>query len=163
MDKKTLITEVIKELEIQKLQIEEGLKTTLKSAAEAPSAMQSHSDTTRSQMHRLAEELRNSLTEKERAISALRNLPEEQLQRSEVVQIGSVVEVQESGDKRSFYFILPEGGGTEVKNEKQRIVVITSRTPLAAVLFGKKKGNIAKFQIPTASKKDREMTILNVW
>lgn len=163
MNKKLLIAEIIKKLEIEKLQIEMSLKTTLQAAVEAPSAMQSHSDTRKSQMHALADNFRNLLVEKERAISALRNLPESQLQQSEVVQISSVVEVQESGDKQSFYFVLPEGGGIEIKNKKQCIVVVTSRAPFATVLIGKKKGDSIKFQISSDSGKNREMTILNVW
>jgi len=161
MNKKLLIAEIIRELETERSQVEINLKSTLRAAAEAPGAMQSHSDTTKSQMHTLADNIRNSLVEKERAISALGNLPESQLQQSEVVQIGSVVEVQESGDKQSFYFVLPEGGGINVKNEKRCIAVLTSRAPLAMVLIGKKKGDSTKFQIPSG--KDREMTILNVW
>mgnify|MGYP001590122840 CR=1 FL=1 len=163
MDKKFLITEIIKELEAQKMQNEISLKATLQAAIEAPGAMESHSDTTKAQMHTLADNLRNSLTEKERAISVLRNLPEDQLQQSEVVQIGSVVEIQESGDKRNSYFVLPEGGGIEVKDEKRCVFVIASRAPLAKVLIGKKKGDSTKLQIPSSSGKDREMTILNVW
>lgn len=72
MNKKALLASTILELEKQKNNLTASVETTHQIAVEAPGAMQSHSDTTKAQTHILADNLRNLLAEKERAIAVLK-------------------------------------------------------------------------------------------
>ena len=55
------------------------------------------------------------------------------------IGVGALVEL-ETGGERSFYFIGPRAGGTEVVQDKMEILVITPQSPLGAQLLGKKAG-----------------------
>lgn len=122
--------------------------------------MQSHSDTTKSQMSRLAEEIQRSINEKGLAIRTLDALIYSGLPSDvDAIRVGSVVEVCDERNEREIFFILPAGGGIEVADDDRTILVVTSRAPLAVALFGKRQGETAKLQIGS---RHRELTIVNI-
>ncbi|MEK7635928.1 MAG: GreA/GreB family elongation factor [Patescibacteria group bacterium] len=149
IDKKCLIEAVINELKRQESEIENSLKATRKAAIEAPGAMQSKSDTTKFQMNILSDTLRATISEKKNAISILSAFPESQLKLLNSVQIGAIVELQKNKENFYFYFVLPEGGGVEVKYDTKRITIITPKTPIARSLIGKNEGDLVEFKTPT--------------
>ena len=73
------------------------------------------------------------------AIAAFEELPAKKFGVDDAVDLGALVEL-EHGGKRSFYFIGPRAGGTEVLHDKREILVITPQSPLGAQLAGKKSG-----------------------
>ncbi len=62
------------------------------------------------------------------------------------IDVGAFVEVEVKGE-RSFYFIGPRAGGTEVQHDKKEILVITPQSPLGQQLVGKKQGERVKIEI----------------
>ena len=58
----------------------------------------------------------------------------------EPIGLGALVELEHGGEK-SFYFIGPRAGGTEVLHDKKEILVITPQSPLGEQLMGKKSGD----------------------
>jgi transcription elongation GreA/GreB family factor len=77
--------------------------------------------------------------ELEAAISDFQKLSARPFTTDEPVGIGALVELETGGDK-SFYFIGPRAGGTEVIHDKNEILVITPQSPLGEQLAGKKAG-----------------------
>ena len=73
------------------------------------------------------------------AIAEFEKLPAKQFGAGEPVDLGALVEL-ENGGERSFYFIGPRAGGTEVVHDKKEILVITPQSPLGAQLADKKSG-----------------------
>jgi hypothetical protein len=57
----------------------------------------------------------------------------------EPIGLGALVELELGGEK-SFYFIGPRAGGTEVVQDRIEILVITPQSPLGEQLMGKKQG-----------------------
>ena len=57
----------------------------------------------------------------------------------EPIGLGALVELELGGEK-SFYFIGPRAGGTEVAQDRIEILVITPQSPLGEQLMGKKQG-----------------------
>ena len=63
------------------------------------------------------------------------------------VDVGALVELETEpgagrGDgERSFYFIGPRAGGTEVVHDKKTILVITPESPLGREVVGKRQGD----------------------
>lgn len=155
MDKTIILSAVIDELKTEKQEIEAGLKTTKQTAIDAPSPMQSHSDTTKFQMNILADNLKRSLEEKENSINALILFSQNQPNSSSIIQMGSVIELREAGSVK-FYFILPAGGGIKIEKNNKIITVITPQTPLAAALQGKSKSDKIKFRT-------KELEIINIF
>jgi transcription elongation GreA/GreB family factor len=73
------------------------------------------------------------------AIAEFEKLPAKKFGADEPVGLGALVEVDQGGE-RSFYFIGPRAGGTEVVHDKKEILVITPQSPLGAQLTGRKTG-----------------------
>jgi transcription elongation GreA/GreB family factor len=57
----------------------------------------------------------------------------------EAIGLGALVELEHGGEK-SFYFLGPRAGGTEVIHDRQEILVITPQSPLGGQLLGRKQG-----------------------
>ncbi|MFM2293660.1 MAG: hypothetical protein RLZZ350_73 [Verrucomicrobiota bacterium] len=75
----------------------------------------------------------------EAAIAEFEKLDARNFTAADPVAIGALIEVEVNREK-SFYFLGPRAGGTEVVHEKQEILVITPHSPLGAQLLGKKVG-----------------------
>ena len=66
------------------------------------------------------------------------------------IDVGAFVELNGKRDK-SYYFIGPRAGGTEVIQEGKEVMVITPQSPLGQQLVGKKKGDRIKLQVGAGS------------
>jgi len=58
----------------------------------------------------------------------------------EAIGLGALVEIEHGGEK-SYYFLGPRAGGTEVIHDHKEILVITPQSPLGEQLMGKKAGD----------------------
>jgi len=65
---------------------------------------------------------------------------------SEVVGVGSLVELEDERGSRHF-FMAPGGGGTRVQVEGGRLVVVSPTAPLGAALMGLREGD--SLSLPT--------------
>ena len=81
----------------------------------------------------------------EQAIAQFEALPLRDFAANDAIDVGAVVELQGKREK-SFYFLGPRGGGTEVQYDGKEIVVITPQSPLGQQLVGKKKGEKIRLQ-----------------
>ncbi len=163
MDKKVILAGILKELEQQRMELQENLDTTKQAAVDAPGAMQSKSDTTKFQMNTLANAMRRSLTDKDQVIHALKDFSASQIKDHDTVQIGAIVEVKEDNGQQLTYFSLTQGGGTEIHHAGKLITVVTPNAPISAFLLGKKKGDTVEFPIPSKPGSVRKMTVTHVW
>lgn len=162
MTKQELLHCIIEELSQEIANAEQNFKMTMQAAADAPGAMQSHSDTTKSQMSRLAEGIQRSINEKNQSLRTLRGMADENSFSGsyEEVKIGSIVEVLSEHDERVSYFILPVGGGIKITDNKRVILTATPQAPLIAALLGKKRNQTIILQMRPKQKK---FTIVNIW
>ncbi len=159
MDKKTVIKGVIDELGRQRAELETGLKSAEEAALESPGAMQSHSDTTKSQMHTLAMNIKNMVKQKETAIGSLNKLMDSEKVFGSVKE-GALVETKGEDGKENFYIIAPDGGaGATIVREDATIISITLATPLGTVLSGKTAGETAILRTRTG---ERKIKIINI-
>jgi transcription elongation GreA/GreB family factor len=76
----------------------------------------------------------------EAAIAEFERLPVKKFGVDEPIGLGALVELDHVGEK-SFYFIGPRAGGTEVLHDQREILVITPQSPLGEQLVGKKTGD----------------------
>lgn len=80
------------------------------------------------------------------------------------VDVGAVVELEARHDtepvERSFYFIGPKAGGTEIIHAKKSILVITPESPLGREVMGKQQGDLFRFTLAGLS---RNYRVVSVW
>lgn len=146
MTKKNLIERLLINLEEEAESLRNSAESARQAAIDAPGAMQSKSDTTKSQMSRLAENLSSLYHQTQRSISALREIDTSRT--CKVVEIGAIVKIKE-GQNEDYYFILPPGcGGQSIKLEKQEVNTIAVNSPMAQVLLNKKAGDVVKVKVP---------------
>ena len=88
--------------------------------------------------------------ELEQAIAKLRALSLRDFGNGEPADIGAVIELH-AGKEKTFYFLLPSAGGTEVLYNADEFLVITPESPLGQQLVGRKKGD--RFQLEIAGSK----------
>ena len=62
------------------------------------------------------------------------------------IDVGALVELKDKKE-RSFYFIGPRAGGTEVTHEEREVLVITPQSPLGRQIVGRKQGDKVKLEI----------------
>jgi transcription elongation GreA/GreB family factor len=90
--------------------------------------------------------------ETEAAIAAFKKLEARTFQPGEAIDLGAVVELENRGE-RTTYFIGPKAGGTEVVLDGLEILVITPQSPLGEQLQGKQPGD--RLQLTTAGGRDQ--------
>ena len=78
--------------------------------------------------------------ELETAIAEFEKLEVRQFTNGDGIDVGALVQLETDGEK-SFYFIGPRAGGTEVEQDKREVLVITPQSPLGAQLMEKKAGD----------------------
>jgi transcription elongation GreA/GreB family factor len=83
------------------------------------------------------------------AIEAFEALPPRTFSPEEGIDVGALVEL-EAGGAKTFYFMGPRAGGTEVQHENQEVLVITPQSPLGEQLAGKKQGDTLQIEIAGA-------------
>jgi transcription elongation GreA/GreB family factor len=59
---------------------------------------------------------------------------------NEPIELGALVELEDTVGERSLYLVAPRAGGTEVTLQKREILVITPQSPLGRQLIGRKQG-----------------------
>jgi transcription elongation GreA/GreB family factor len=78
--------------------------------------------------------------ELEAAIAEYQKLGVKKFAPGDAIAVGALVELEHGGEK-SFYFVGPRAGGTEVVHDRKEILVITPQSPLGESLLGKKSGD----------------------
>jgi transcription elongation GreA/GreB family factor len=78
--------------------------------------------------------------ELEAAIAEFEKLGGKKFANGDGIGIGALVELEQLGEK-SFYFIGPRAGGTEIEHDRKEILVITPQSPLGGQLLEKKSGD----------------------
>ena len=151
---KKIVTKLTSELEVY-------FRAAQASRAEATheqSKAESKYDTRGLEASYLARGQSKQIAELEAAIEDFGKLDAHSFAAGQAISIGALVEL-ETGGERSFYFIGPRAGGTEVMHEKQEVLVITPQSPLGAQLMEKKQGDQPKLNLGGRTQPAR---ILNV-
>ena len=78
--------------------------------------------------------------ELEAAIAEFEKLDGRPLAEDQGIGLGALVELEHGGEK-TWYFLGPRAGGTEVIHDKREILIITPQSPLGGQLMGKKTGD----------------------
>ena len=80
------------------------------------------------------------------AIEQFEKLAVRHFKKDDAIDLGALVEL-DGRNERSFYFIGPRAGGTEVVHEKKEVRVITPPSPLGQQLVGKKQGERLQIEL----------------
>lgn len=91
----------------------------------------------------LAEGQARLAAEIEAGIALYTALPLPTFTADDAIAVGAVVELR-AGDRPTWYFIGPRGGGLELNAEGKTILVLTPQSPLGRQLLGKRVGDVVQ-------------------
>ncbi len=145
-EKKAILEETVRILEGNLYDVKESAKDTKERAIQAPSASESHSDTSKNQLQILSFGLDERVYMLESEVTSLRkykignNLDK--------VVLGALVGLEniDSEEERHCY-ILPAGAGTKIETNKGQVNIITTSAPLFAAMMGKEEGDEFVFKL----------------
>ncbi len=124
----------IKSLEKSLLEINEAIN-------DAPGAMQSHSDTTRSQLTSIINVTQKTYEEKVTEFKLLQMFAQKDLSKIDNQKVGlGVIVILKKNEAIENYFLIPGGSSIKLEFENVKIICITPISPLGQVLIGKVKG-----------------------
>lgn len=98
------------------------------------------------------------IAELETAVIEFQKLGTRKFKADEPIDVGALVEL-EQGRERSFYFIGPRAGGTEVEFDGHELLVITPQSPLGSQLVGKQQNDQLKLTLPGSQNKYRVVSV----
>ena len=140
MNKRAIIKKIIARLTDELEIYFRAAKFSRAEATHESSKAESKYDTRGLEASYLARGQSKQAAELEAAIAEFEKLPVQKFGADEPIGLGALVELETGGEK-SFYFIGPRAGGTEILHDKKEILVITPQSPLGEQLMGKKSGD----------------------
>ena len=146
MNKRALIQKIIAKLTSELAVYFRAAQNSRAEATHEQNKAESKYDTRGLEASYLARGQSRQAAEIEAAIAEFKKLAARKFAAGEGIGVGALVEL-ETGGERSFYFIGPRGGGTEVVQGEQEVLVITPQSPLGAQLMEKKQGDRPQLEI----------------
>jgi transcription elongation GreA/GreB family factor len=146
VNKKALVTKIIASLDGELALYAKAARAAHAEATHEQSKAESKYDTRGLEASYLARGQSRQAAEVGQAIHEFESLTLRKFGPKEAIDLTAVVEL-EAKSERSFYFIGPRAGGTEIIHEKKEVLVITPQSPLGQQLLGKKQGDRLQFEL----------------
>lgn len=143
--KKQLIQQIMLQLDQELLTITESAKAAYEAATHEESKAEDQHDTRGIEASYLADAQAGRLADLKQLILMYRFLPIREFKSDDQMAIGALAELDLDG-KRSFYFLVNQGGGLSVRLDNKAIQVITPRAPLGNALVGKRVGDVIEVE-----------------
>jgi len=150
VDKQAIIEAIVASLTAELQLLAKAAQAAHAEATHESSKAESKYDTRGLEASYLARGQSRQAAEAAQAIEELRKLPLREFAAADAIDLGALVETA-SKRERSFYFIAPRAGGTEVTLDGREILVITPQSPLGQQLVGRKQGDKLKLVIAGAA------------
>jgi transcription elongation GreA/GreB family factor len=159
MDKRALLDKVIAKLESDHKTLAESAMNTYQAATHEESGAEDQYDTRGLEASYLAGAQAKRVADLEQLILQYRFLELAEFKENSPIVATALVELENEDGKRSFYFLLPKGGGMSIPHEGQNVHIITPQAPLGEALIGRKKGDTA---ILDNGRETKELEIISV-
>jgi len=129
MDKQKIAELYLKSLEEKIKKLEESLGMVKKQVKEAPSAMESHSDTSRFQADKIAGGIEQNLAALKKQRAVMNDVAAKKCEKPEP---GAVIILKDKDSGEELYYFLVNGQGGDVLGvDGKKVNVISSESPLA--------------------------------
>jgi transcription elongation GreA/GreB family factor len=141
--KKQVLEQLIERLKTNLESLTSSRNKTRDLAKDAPSANQSHSDTSKFQLSNVQLGLESARIETEQAISLLKQI---QIHNCDKVTLGAVFTIRDIDGNEKRYFLVSAAGGEILDLNGQNIASITPSAPIARACSKKNEGDTFEFQ-----------------
>ncbi len=159
MDKQKLLESMREQLEQNRLILIEATQATYEAATHEESKPENEYDTRGLEASYLAGAQSKRVGEIEEALLICNQIKLKNFTEHDSIAPTAVVEL-DSDKKRSFVFLMPQGGGMSLKQNGKSIQVITGHSPLGEALIGLKVGASA---VVDTGRHEKEYEIIRIW
>lgn len=159
MNKRALVKKIIEQLASELSLYHKAARAAHAEATHEQSKAENKYDTRGLEASYLARGQSKQAAEIIQAIEQFEKMAVREFEAKEPIDLGAFVEL-ESDSERSFYFIGPRAGGTEILHQKKEVMVITPQSPLGQQLVGKKQGDGLQMQIGATRNEYRVVSVL---
>jgi transcription elongation GreA/GreB family factor len=159
MNKRALVDKVVQQLTAEVQSFFKAARAAHAEATHEQSKAEDKYDTRGLEASYLARGQSRQAAEIQQAIAEFQTLAIRDFAASDPIDLGAYVELNGKQEK-SYYFIGPRAGGTEIVHDDKEILVITPQSPLGQQLVGKKKGDRIKLEIGGTSDQLRVAEVL---
>jgi transcription elongation GreA/GreB family factor len=159
VNKRALIKKIIEQLVAELAIYHKAARAAHAEATHEQSKAENKYDTRGLEASYLARGQSKQAAEILQAIEEFKKLDAREFGNDEAIDLGALVELEGQGE-RSFYFVGPRAGGTEIVLQKKEVLVITPQSPLGQQLVGKKKGDRLQMQIGATRNELRVLSVL---
>ena len=163
LDKRAILSKAIESLNQRVKSLGESLTGTNSAINDAPGAMQSHSDTKRSQLTAVVDVAHKAFNDKVDELNLLRRFDSDnstKLGPMTESRLGAIIVIQKKSTTNENYFLLPGGSGIKIEYEGQKFICITPSSPLGMALLGKKKNESFSLQVGSSIQQVKVLDIL---
>jgi len=150
VNKRALVEKILKHLSAELALYYKAARAAHAEATHEQSKAENKYDTRGLEASYLARGQSRQAAEIVQAMEQFKQLPLKNYSPTDAIDLGAIVELKGKAE-RSFYFIGPRAGGTEILHEKKDVLVITPQSPLGRQLAGKKQGDRLQIEIGGAT------------
>ena len=140
MDKRAVIGQIVARLDAELARYTQAARAAQADATDDQSRAENKYDTRGLEASYLAHGQSRQALETAQAREQFAAMDARAFAPGEPVGVGALVELEESGGGRAWYFVGPSAGGTEVVHEDREVLVVTGQSPLGRQLMGKRAG-----------------------
>jgi transcription elongation GreA/GreB family factor len=158
VNKRALIKKIIAQLAEELAVYHKAARASHAEATHEQSKAESKYDTRGLEAAYLARGQSKQAAEIIQAMEQFEKMPVREFEKKDPIDLGALVEL-ETHDDRSFYFIGPRAGGTEIVHQKKEVLVITPQSPLGQQLVGKKQGERLQMQVGATRNEYRVISV----
>jgi transcription elongation GreA/GreB family factor len=146
IDKRELLLSILAQLERELELYGQSARAAHAEATHEQSKAENKYDTRGLEASYLAHGQSKQAAETEQARQQFTSLAIRDFAPGDAIDLGALVEL-ELGKERSWYFVGPRAGGTEVEQNGTAVLIITPQSPLGAQLLGRKEGERLKIKV----------------
>lgn len=158
MNKRALIKKIIEQLANELAVYHKAARAAHAEATHEQSKAENKYDTRGLEASYLARGQSKQAAEILQAMEQFEKMAVREFGKEDPIDLGALVELETHGE-RSFYFIGPRAGGTEVVHQKKEVLVITPQSPLGQQLVGKKQAERLQMQIGASRNEYRVISV----
>ena len=160
IDKQKLVEQIIQQLSDYAANLSKAAQTAHKDATGEESKAENKYDTRGLEASYLAESQANMAAEAIQNVSSYKTIELKEFPSDSKIELTALIELEAEDGAKSFYFLGPNSGGTEIECENKKILLITPSSPIGMKLLRREKGDIITTKI-NGNKKEYE--IINIW
>ncbi len=158
LNKRTIIDKIIAALSADLESYNISARAAFAAATDPQSKAENKYDTRSLEASYLARGQSQQMLEIMRTLQLYETLPVREFASGAVIDIGAVIELEREGE-RTFFFLGPGAGGTEIACGGKEILVITPQSPMGQELLGRKQGEVAQLPAGRAKAAFRVVTV----